>query len=159
MQQLYQTLEDKFGAQAWYSSITLVHDAAGDDMVTIERSVNPAKAQQEQWIWFHGFWEKKADIELQCSGVTPRELLFQLHKDSGMQQLGNLVKQAMQELSADPANGRSTLVMAGMQVDDDLSPEGLHEVFYVVQLRTGAGINRNFRYNARGEKLLPPGAL
>lgn len=155
MEQLYQVLEKKFGAGAWYNSIILVHDAAGDDMITVERAADPDKAMQEQWTWFHGFWEQKADIELKCSGIQPRDLLFQL-QNGNLQQMGKLAEQALRTLAADPANGRGRLIMAGIERDSP-SPEGAHHLAYTIQLRNAAGVRYSYRYDEQGEPL-PPAA-
>lgn len=154
MQQLNKVLEDKFGADAWYSSVTLVHDGAGDDMITVERATLPDKIQQEQWIWFHGFWEKKADISLQFSGIRPGDLLFQLHKGANLLQLGQLIEKALQELSSDAMNGKCRLVMAGIRMGDP-KPTQLRNLFYTVQLKTAAGVSYNYTYDEQGQKLPP----
>jgi hypothetical protein len=155
MQQLNKVLEDKFGAEAWYSSITLVHDGAGDDVVTVERALDPDKAQQEQWTWFHGFWEKKADINLQFSGILPRDLLFQLQTGASLLQLGKLIENALKELAADPANGHGKLVLAEIKMNDP-SPARPHNLSYMIQLKTGKGMSYNYTYDDKGQKTVPP---
>ena len=155
MQQLNKVLEDKFGAGAWYSSITLVHDGAGDDMVTVECAADPDKAHQELWTWFHGFWEKKADINLQFSGILPRDLLFQLQNGANLLQLGKLIENALLELAADPANGQGKLVLAEIKMNDPL-PARPHNLSYTIQLKTVNGVSRNYTYDDKGQKIQPP---
>ena len=153
MEQLYKVLEAKFGAGAWYNSIVLVHDAAGDDMITVERAPDPDQTVQEQWTWFHGFWEQKANIQLKYSGIQPRDFLFQL-RNGNLQLMGRLAERALRTLATDPANGRGRLIMAGIE-RDDLSPEGQHRLAYTIQLRNASGLRYSYRYNEEGQQLPP----
>ncbi len=155
MQQLNKMLEDKFGAEAWYSSITLVHDGAGDDMITVERTTDPDKILQEQWTWFHGFWEKKADINLQFTGIRPRDLLFRLQQGARLLQLGQLIEKSRNELEADPDNGRCKLVMAAIKMNDPV-PARPYNLSYTIQLKTGRNVSYSYDYNEQGQRLPPP---
>ena len=153
MQQVNKVLEDKFGAGAWYSSITLVHDGAGDDMISVEHAADTVKTRQEQWTWFHGFWEKKADISLNYSGIRPGDLLFQLQNGSYLLRLGQLIERGLQQLAADPANGKCKLVMAGIKMNDPTPPQH-YNLVYIIQLKTASGVSYSYTYDQLGQ-LLP----
>lgn len=153
MQQVNKVLEDKFGAGAWYSSVTLVHDGAGDDMISVERATDTAQTHQEQWTWFHGFWEKKADIKLHYSGIRPGALLFRLQNGAYLLQLGQLVENGLKQLAANPANGKCKLVMAGIKMNDP-GPAQHANLVYIIQLKTAIGVTYSYTYNQLGQ-LLP----
>jgi hypothetical protein len=103
MARLNGELKDKFGNDAWYTSIIIRHDPQkdSDNIITVMETKDPNSLKQEQWVFRDGFWEKAANVTVQIGSGKPSDYMFRLDKAVRLSLLTKLMEQSQQKLSVD----------------------------------------------------------
>lgn len=99
MQQLTQALEERFGADAWYTGITIRTVSNDGTAVIVEETKDPNSLKQVQWMKRGDSWEKVADVALQIHNGKPQDYMFQLGKQASLTTLNNLMQQCREKLA------------------------------------------------------------
>lgn len=99
MAKLNQVLKEKFGADAWYTGVTIRTVSTDETAVIVEETKDPNSLKQEQWLKQSDSWEKLSNVTLQIHNGKPEDYMFQLDKQAGLSKLSDLIQQCRQKLS------------------------------------------------------------
>ncbi len=150
MEQLNKELLDEFGADAWYTNIELINSGGSDDLISIEVTKDPNSFKQEQWIQFHGFWEKKANVTVTVRGAEPRSFMFQLGKEVHLSRLGELMQQSRETLERERGVQEPQVLTAQVKSGNQMNTKE-EGIYYSITIRgKNDQKNYNFVYNLDG---------
>lgn len=145
---LKKELDDKFGADAYYTDIAVMNM---DETSTISATVttDPTSLKMAEWMKYDGKWDQKADVKLEISGETdPTNFMFQLDKNIDIELFGRLVDEAKQKVITEKEIEEVTLVTALVNAPDD-GDFSKTRYFIVIQPKHG-GTRFSFWYKLDG---------
>lgn len=150
MEQLNSELQKEFGKDAWYTGIDLISKSGSDDIIIIDYTTNPNSLKQEQWMQYHGFWEKKADISLSVEGASPVSFMFQLDKEVSLTKLGQLMEKSVQTIEKEKGSGKYSISMARIK-SENLMDARQSGIYYAITVQEETSDKRySFIYNTDG---------
>jgi len=145
-------LEDKFGKDAWYTSISL--SKAGQDnegyIVAADKTDDPSSLRQERWIKSGGMWEQAANVTMEVRGGKPADFMFRLNKEIDLSKLGNFIEIAQKKLEEDKKI-KGTLKLAVVSTNTTIINKA-EKINYTVILDAPSDNNTfSFTYNSNGD--------
>lgn len=92
-------LTDKFGEDAYYTSISLTHTLSGD-ILGVTQTENPSSLKMGEWSYLMGKWTQNSDITLELSqGSKAKDFMFKLDGSTvKFDLLGKLVEQSKEKV-------------------------------------------------------------
>lgn len=98
MAQVTEALNSKFGADAWYTGITIRTISEKESALLAEVTEDPNSLKQEQWTKQGDSWQKVANVALQIQNGKPQDYMFQLGKQASLTTLNELVQKCREKL-------------------------------------------------------------
>ena len=149
MEKLDKELKDEFGVETWYTSIEIENAGSSDDVITIDQTTDPNSLKQEQWVQFHGIWEKKANITLSIEGAEPKSFMFQLDKEISLGKLGELMESSIKSLTEKNIKD-AKVVLAQIKASNQMNNKQ-DGIYYSISLKSEtAGKSFRFIYDTKG---------
>lgn len=106
MEQLQKELTEKFGAEAWYSEITVLSPTLDETMIRVKETKDPNSLKGKTWVKESDSWIPSDDVLFQFNDGKPENHLFQLNKKVTIQRLVQLIdtsKKSLRQKSIDDA--------------------------------------------------------
>lgn len=98
MDELNKELTAKFGANAWYSEITVASSSEDETMVRVKETADPNSLKGKAWLKQADSWIPVDDILFQFNDNQPENHLFQLGKQVSLETLLGLISRSEQQL-------------------------------------------------------------
>ncbi len=152
-EKLNNDLKDKFGADTWYTSISLSKGGEGNAgyIVAVDKTDKPESMRQEKWVKMGDMWEQAANVTLDIKNGKPVDFMFQLDKEISLPTLGGLIEQSQQKLKDEKKIWNTKLKLAIVSTNNTiLSKE--EKINYTVILEDKEATNSySFTYNLKGK--------
>lgn len=120
LEKLNTDLKEKFGADAWYTSIVLKDNGSGKkNIVTVDVTKDPNSLRQAQWV-LRGEWEKSTDITLRIDGGKPEDYMFQLDKEASLNQIEKLITLSKDQLKNEESVENAEIQVASIITNNEI---------------------------------------
>lgn len=99
--ELKTVLTDKFGKDAYYTSITLSNSGTSSgDILSVTQTEDPASLKMGEWNYFQGKWTQSSEVTLELSpGSQAKDFMFQLNESIvKFDLLGELLKKSKEKV-------------------------------------------------------------
>ncbi|HBR54926.1 MAG TPA: hypothetical protein DEA82_12385 [Flavobacteriaceae bacterium] len=145
-----QSIKDKFGADAYYTNVNILHDASLGNMINVTVTEDPASLEMGEHVFSkHSSWEQNATVTIEIpEGTQAKDYMFQLDENINLETLGALVEQSVAKLTTEKNIDNPTLAMAFIKFpkNGDIS-----KTEYTVRLEPkNGGTSFTFRYDLQG---------
>lgn len=146
----------KFGAEAYYTDLELIHNTGSDEAVMVTETNNPSSMKQEQWLRYSGGeWEKQADVSFTAEGANPKLFMFQLNKDASLSKMGDLLQTSKDELLKEKNIKEPVLTAASIRSNNKMNSKETGIFYYFTLHDPSAQKDYNFVYDLKGKSMLP----
>lgn len=143
-------LKDKFGDDAYYTELTITHNNAIGNIISVTSTEDPGSLQMGQWTLSQDTWTQTSEISIEVpEGTQASEFMFQLGDPIDLKKLGELVEKSKEELEKDKDIQDPSLHMAIVKIPKD----GVRaNIEYLVMLQpTNGGTTFTYSYDLDGE--------
>jgi len=143
-------LNDKFGENASYTQISILHDNSYGNMMTVTVTDDPESMKMGEWNQTQGTWTQTSEVFLEVpEGTKAADFMFQLDDAINLSTLGKLVEQSKETLSKDKPIENPHMAMATIKYPDN---GDRNKMKYMVDLEPeNGGTNFYYYYTLSGE--------
>lgn len=143
-------LKNKFGQKAYYTNLSVAHNATIGNTINVTVTKDPASLKMEEWNAIQDNWQQSSDISIEVpKGTKAADYMFQLGDKISLSQLGHLVEVSAKNLKEDKNLNSPTLSMASIQFPDN---GDMSKAEYLVNLKPqNGGTTFTFLYNLKGD--------
>jgi len=144
-------LKNKFGENAWYTSIVIRGKNGTNNTITVDQTDDPNSLKQEQFSYSNGFWEKKTDISLRIDGGQPQDYMFQLDKEVSIEKLYALMEESLATLEKEEGVSDAHVSFTSIKSSNEMTRK-VDGIIYTISLYSnGENKSYSFVYNLNGE--------
>jgi hypothetical protein len=145
-------LVGKFGAEAYYTDLELVHNTGSDEAVMVTETNNPSSMKQEQWLRYSGGeWEKQADVSFTAEGADPKLFMFQLNKDASLSEMGDLLQTSKDQLLKEKNVAKPVLTAASIRSYNKMNSKDTGIFYYITLQDADTKKDYHFVYDLKGQ--------
>ena len=148
--EIEKSLDNKFGANAYYTGVTVTHNKAIGNIIGVTVTEVPESLKMGQWNQTQGNWTQNAEITLEIpEGTTASDYMFQLGEDFSLEELGALVEESIQKLKDEKNIENPSLSIASINFPDNGDTS---KAEYMVNLTPqNGGTTFSFYYTISGD--------
>ncbi|WP_418510555.1 hypothetical protein [Corallibacter sp.] len=90
---LEQHLKSKFGEDAYYTNLSVVHNSTIGNSLNVIVAENPESLKMEEWNMVKNDWQQNSDIAIEVpQGTKATDYMYQLNNNINLTKLGGLVE-------------------------------------------------------------------
>ncbi|UNY99845.1 hypothetical protein MQE36_05730 [Zhouia spongiae] len=143
-------LKSKFGENAFFTDLTITHDEATGNIISVTVTKNPESLKMGEWNSIQGNWVQESEITLEVpKGSKAADFMFQLNNTVSLSKLGELVEKSSKQLTAEKAINDPALSMAFIKFPEN---GDINKAEYVVMLNPpNGGTTFTFNYKLNGD--------
>ncbi len=145
-------LNEKFGADAYYTDLSIVYvDKIGNSVTTTVTS-DPASLEMGEWSFSNSVWTQTSEVSIEIpDGTKAADFMFQLGGEISLSELGGLVEKAKKMLADEKDVPNARLKIASIVFPDS---GDMAEAKYSIQLEPeNGGTSFSFYYDLKGEMI------
>lgn len=152
---LQEVFVDKFGADAYYTNISIVFvpgkSAGSGLMFNVVETTDPSSHKMQEWAYnSHSGWQNTAEVTLEIEGDTdPKEFMFQLDDTFNLRKVGELIEKSSKKLAEEKNITNAVLNTAWMDAPDN-GDFSTMKIAITMKPENG-GTTFNFYYTLDGE--------
>lgn len=145
-------LKDKFGANAYYTDLSITYNASIGNIVGVTVTEAPESLKMGQWNLTQDNWTQNQDITIEVpAGTKPADYMFQLGNKISLSELGHLVEKSVKKLKDEKNVDHAVLSIASIQFPNN---GDMSKAEYLVNLQPEqGGTTFSFQYALNGELL------
>jgi len=146
---LGEELKGKFGADSFYTSITIVDSGTTGPIINVTTTEDPSSLKMGEFTYLSGAWEQKADVTLELSdGSKAEDFMFKLGDLVKIDIVGSLVDDAKLRLKKEK-DIEPKVKMISINAPDNGDFDSM-KYFLSLEPETG-GTSFNFYYKMNGD--------
>lgn len=144
------TIKDKFGNNAYYTNLTIIHDKTIGNSIRVTVTQDPESLKMSEWNLTQNNWKQSSNITVEIPlGTKPTDFMFQLDDKINLAKLEELVEKSKVKLTKEKKIENPTLSMTHVKFPEN---GGGNRTEYIVQLKPeNGGTTFSFYYNLSGE--------
>lgn len=154
MEKLNTDLQEKFGADAWYTivSYSVSPDNENTYVVSVDETAKPDSKVQDRWVKQGADWDRLATVNIDIKNGQPKDYMFQLDKNNiSLSKLGGLITHS-QELLRNEKNIKDIKLKIAVIATNNVVLSNDDRFTYTVILEDKASKETySFTYNLNGE--------
>jgi len=145
-----QGMKSKFGKDAYYTSITIMHDKFIGNMISLTQTNAPESLKMEEWNQSQNTWKQNSEISIEVpEGSKASDFMFQLNDEINLRKLGELVEESSKQLEAEKELENPTLSLAFVKFPKN---GDMAKAEYSINLKPeNGGTTFTFMYTLSGE--------
>ncbi len=151
IKQLETVLADKFGKDAYYTSITLSNSGTSSgDILSVTQTEDPSSLKMGEWNFFQGKWTQSSEVTLELSqGAQAKDFMFQLDGNTvKLDVLGKLLEESKEKVTSEKKIEEVEVTSVFMNAPNNGDFSAM-EYFITIKPKNG-GTSFDFRYNLDG---------
>jgi len=144
------SLKEKFGANAYYTDLTVIYNASIGNSIATTVTDDPASLKMAEWTISSLGWNETAEVTLEIpEGTEAADYMFQLGDKVSLSKLGELIEDAKKKLTAEKDIANPALSMATIMWPDN---GDISEAKYSIGLEPeNGGTSFSFYYELNGD--------
>lgn len=145
-----ENIEDKFGADAYFTELSVTHNDAIGYIINVMTTNDPASLKMAEWTYSNGDWKQTSDVFLEIpEGYAAEDFMFKLAGYITLEKLDKLIEKSKTHLAKEKGIEKSKLALAAIKYPE--VAEGAEAEFIInLQPETG-GTTFAFSYDLEGE--------
>ena len=148
--QIESQLKDEFGAQAYYTDISILNIEGLGNVVSTTVTAEPESMEMGEWKQTQGSWEQTAEVTIEVpEGMKAADYMFQLGGEISLKKLGELVEKSKADLTKEKNIQNPHLNLANVTYPNTGDASKLQ---YVINLEPeNGGTSFSYIYSMDGE--------
>ncbi|TPN81216.1 hypothetical protein [Aquimarina algicola] len=118
-QEIESKLNDKFGDDAFYTSIMVAYTEQIGMLVDATGTDDPESLKLEEWNWVQNNWTQKSDVTLEITGGEAKDFMFTLGDKISISKLGELAETAKKKLKDEKEIDEAIVTVARIDSPND----------------------------------------
>lgn len=145
-----QEIKDKFGADAYFTDLTIVHVESLGNLANVTVTEDPSSLKMGEWGQVNGAWKQSSEVTLELpKGTKAEDFMFQLDNEINLRKMGELVEKAKAHLMTEKKLDNSRLSLASIKYPDN-GDRSKAEYYISLEPESG-GTSFSFSYTLSGE--------